>query len=332
MENKKINFGEAVAGAGQNAKAFLGKAKDTIVNAVDQNGDGTLDMKDVSALAQAAGNAANAMKSNAEAKNREKELQALQPIFPADLTSAEFALSKLIRVLEIDKKHAESKVCQGSVGFVTEQKGLRIINIYKNAINVFGLTLFPGTDSDVYYVDPSDRDKYIALDHYFDYLKIARVNELQKIAQDLGAKHFRVTYKEKRETVAKQEMKGKAGGKLAAGKVDAEGAHSLSASDNTNIQVAAELQCLGHAPIAPKLYYLRGEPTIQSLIALRMDENSPIFHQEFSIQLSNSSGICEKDACKIDAALKAMKLTGNATMVSEVQKESRRSFEYEVDF
>ena len=30
----------------------------------------------------------------------------------------------------------------------------------------------------------------------FLYLKIARIRELQKIVQDLGAKHFRVTYKE----------------------------------------------------------------------------------------------------------------------------------------
>lgn len=332
MEIKKIDLGKVAVGAGQNTKAFLGKAKDTIINAIDQNGDGTLDRKDVSALAQAVGNAANAAKSNAEAKNREKELQALQPIFPADLTSAEFTLSKLIRVSEMDKRHAESEVCKGSIGFVTVQKGLRIIHIYKDAVETFGLTLFPGADSEIYYVDPSDRDKYIALDHYFDYLKIARVNELQKIAQDLGAKHFRVTYKEKSETVAKCEMKGKVGGKLAAGKADVDGTHNVSASDNANIQVAAELQCLGHAPIAPKLYYLRGEPSIQSLIALRMDENSPIFHQDFSLQLSNSSGICENDACKIDAALKAMKLAGSATMVSEVKKESRRSFEYEVDF
>lgn len=70
MEIKKINLGEVAVGAGQNAKAFLGKAKDNIINAIDQNGDGTLDRKDVSALAQAVGNAANAAKSNAEAKSR----------------------------------------------------------------------------------------------------------------------------------------------------------------------------------------------------------------------------------------------------------------------
>ena len=332
MEVKKINLGEVAAGAGKNAKAFLGKTKDTIIKAVDQNGDGSFDFKDVSAMADSIGNAAqnaaNAMRDNAEARNREKERKALQPIFLEDLDSTDFTLSKLIRVADIDKKHAESEVCKGSVGFISEQKELRIVNIYKNMVDAFGISLYPDADSEIYYIDPSDRNQYIALDDYFGYLKIARVNELQKIAQDLGAKHFRVTYREKKASITKNDMKAK--GNVRVGASDAE--RNFSISDNANIEVAAEMQCLGHAPIEPKLLYLRGEPSIQSLIALRMDENSQIFHQEFSLKLSNSSGIKEKDAVKIDAALKAMKISGNTTVVSEAQSESRRFLEYEVDF
>ncbi len=332
MEVKKINLGEVAAGAGKNAKAFLGKTKDTIIKAVDQNGDGSFDFKDVSAMADSIGNAAqnaaNAMRDNAEARNREKERKALQPIFLEDLDSTDFTISKLIRVADIDKKHAESEVCKGSVGFISEQKELRIVNIYKNMIDAFGISLYPDADSEIYYIDPSDRNQYIALDDYFGYLKIARVNELQKIAQDLGAKHFRVTYREKKASITKNDMKAK--GNVRVGAADAE--RNFSISDNANIEVAAEMQCLGHAPIEPKLLYLRGEPSIQSLIALRMDENSQIFHQEFSLKLSNSSGIKEKDAVKIDAALKAMKISGNTTVVSEAQSESRRFLEYEVDF
>lgn len=332
MEVKKINLGEVAAGAGKNAKAFLGKTKDTIIKAVDQNGDGSFDFKDVSAMADSIGNAAqnaaNAMRDNAEARNREKERKALQPIFLEDLDSTDFTLSKLIRVADIDKKHAESEVCKGSVGFISEQEELRIVNIYKNMIDAFGISLYPDADSEIYYIDPSDRNQYIALDDYFGYLKIARVNELQKIAQDLGAKHFRVTYREKKASITKNDMKAK--GNVRVGAADAE--RNFSISDNANIEVAAEMQCLGHAPIEPKLLYLRGEPSIQSLIALRMDENSQIFHQEFSLKLSNSSGIKEKDAVKIDAALKAMKISGNTTVVSEAQSESRRFLEYEVDF
>ena len=200
MEVKKINLGEAAIGAGKNAKAFLGKTKDTIIKAVDQNGDGSFDFKDVSAMADSIGNAAqnaaNAMRDNAEARNREKERKALQPVFLEDLDSTDFTLSKLIRAVDIDKKHAESEVCKGSVGFISEQKELRIVNIYKNMIGAFGISLYPDADSEIYYIDPSDRDKYIALDDYFGYLKIARVNELQKIAQDLGAKHFHLQREE----------------------------------------------------------------------------------------------------------------------------------------
>ena len=127
MEVKKINLGEVAAGAGKNAKAFLGKTKDTIIKAVDQNGDGSFDFKDVSAMADSIGNAAqnaaNAMRDNAEARNREKERKALQPIFLEDLDSTDFTLSKLIRVADIDKKHAESEVCKGSVGLTTLARG-----------------------------------------------------------------------------------------------------------------------------------------------------------------------------------------------------------------
>ena len=65
---------------------------------------------------------------------------------------------------------------------------------------------------------------------------------------------------------------------------------------------------------------------------MRMDEKAPLTHQKFTLNLSNSSGIKEKDAIKIDAVLKAMKIAGNATVTSEVKNEERRFFEYEIDF
>ena len=44
-----------------------------------------------------------------------------------------------------------------------------------------------------------------------NYLKVARVSELQKIAQDLGAKHFRVTYKEQKKSFESNTAKAKLG-------------------------------------------------------------------------------------------------------------------------
>ena len=267
-----------------------------------------------------------------EEKNREIEKKTLQPIFPNDLDDSEFFISKLIRITDIDKRRAESVVCKGSIGFIVSQKDFKVVNIFSDKVDEFGLTFYPDKNSEIYYVDPSDRDRYIALDEYFSYLKVARVSELQKIAQDLGAKHFKVTYKEKKASISKNTVKAKGNMKALkdVGDVDAE--RNLSASDTSTVEIAAESFFPGHAPVQPVLRYLQRDPSIQTLVALRMDEKAPLSHQKFTLNLSNSSGIKEKDALKIDAALKLMKISGETTVTIEAKNESRRFFEYEVDF
>jgi len=336
MEKKKIDLGAFAGEAGKNAKSFLGKAKDNFINVVDQNADGEFDMEDVSAFAETIGNvtksALGAVKAGAEEKSREIERKALSPIFSEDIDSADFLLSKLIRLTEIDKKRAESEVCQGSIGFVSDHKELKIINIFRDKVSEFGLSFFPDTDGELYYVDPSDRDRYIALEDYFSYLKVVRINELQKIAQDLGAKHFKVVYKEQENSSAVTTGKAKAGIKIGKAKDGLDATHELKTSEASKTEVAAEMDCPGHTPMEPKLCYLQKDPSIQNLIALRMDRSSPLLHHKLTIAFSTSSGIKAKDAMKIDAVLKALKIEGNTTVTSEVQNESRRFFEYEIDF
>lgn len=100
----------------------------------------------------------------------------------------------------------------------------------------------------------------------------------------------------------------------------------------STVEIAAEATFPGHEPVEPALKYLQRDPSIQALVAMRMDEKAPLSHQKYTLNLSNSSGIKEKDAIKIDAALKAMKISGDVTVTSEAKKEARRFFEYEIDF
>ena len=99
----------------------------------------------------------------------------------------------------------------------------------------------------------------------------------------------------------------------------------------SKIEIAAEMEYIGHKPIEPTPVYFRKDPQIQSLISPRMADNI-ITRQVYTLDLSKSSGIKLKDAVKIDAALNAMKINGNATVYREVQSEMRRIFEYEIDF
>lgn len=334
---KKSKFTALVSGAGKTAKDLLDKSKNLTIQVMDQNDDGKFDLADVSVMAESVGNAVKrgtqAIMDSAEKKARELELKTLRPIFTESLDDAEFLMPKFIRVADRDKKHAESEVCRGSIGYLSDQKGLHIVNIFRDSIEVFGLTFFPDSDSEFYYVDPTDRDVYIALDNYFSHLKIVRINELQKLAQDLGAKHFRVTYKEEQSSFTEHKMKAHTDAKInMVAKETTDGEHFAVEKKYSTVEIAAEMEFPGHAPIKPQLKYMQRDSSIQTLVAMRMDETAPLMHQRFMLKMSNSSGMKESDAIKIDAVLKDMKFSGNTTVASEAKNESRRYLEYEIDF
>lgn len=331
----KVNLGNSAAGAGKAAAELFNKAKASLVNAVDQNGDGRLGLDDVSVVTDSVKavvkDGSDRWNEKQEQKKREKELEALRPLFEEDVDNPDFSLPKLIRIAEMDDIHRESKLCKNSIGFIFSGKDMDVITIYPEKINDFGLRFYPDMDSELYYVNPSDRDFYIALDDYFNYLKIARIGELQKIAQDLGAKHFRVTYKEQKKSLAANDIIGRASIRAAKQGADLEAEHHRRESNFFNIEIAAEMSFIGHAPQKPSLQYFKKDPQIQNLIEMRMS-NNPVTHQVYTLNLGNSSGIKEKDAAKIDASLGAMKVKGHANVVSEAQKEMLRLFEYEIDF
>lgn len=331
---KSDRFDAFAAGTGEKAKKLLNKA----IQAVDQTDDGKFDFADVAVIAESVRSAvkkgAQEIKGYADEKSWQSELKSLQPIFPTQvegavsLDDADFLMPKFIRIVGRDKKRMESPVCQGSIGYGSDQKGLYVVNIFRDSVEAFGLTFYPDCDGEFYYMDPSDRGSYIALDEYFSYLKVARVNELKKIAQDLGAKHFKVTYKEK--CVSFAERKGKAAEKIAIATGEAE--HKSHQEQYSAVDVVAEMTFPGHVPIKPQLKYLQRDKNIQTLIAMRLDEKSPLLQEHFELEMCNSSGMKLDDAVKIDAVLKGLKCIGNATVASEVRNEARRYLEYDIEF
>lgn len=333
MSDKKRNFNAFAVGAGKTAVEILNKAKEKTVQIIDQNDDGKIDIADMSEIAstmsEAAKRTANNVRESANEKARQMELKALQPIFAETLDDADYTMTKLIRICEKDKKRMESEVCQNSIGYYTETKGLRVVNIYCEYLDLFDITLYPDNSYEFYYIDPTDRDRYIALDEYFSYLKVARVSELQKLAQQLGAKHFRVTYKEEKMSFSSRKSMQSI---HAENVIGAASNQDSEKSKYSTVDIAAEFECDGHDPITPELRYLQKDENIQNLIHMRMHEQAPLKHQRIMIKLSNSSGIKESDAIKIDAVLKGLKCTGNASVTNEAKNEMRRYLEYEIDF
>lgn len=324
-------FGKFVANVGENAKGLLEKSKDITIQVIDQNGDGKIDLTDVSEIAESVGNtmkkSAQTLKEKVDDKARQIELKTMKPIILEDLNG--LSMPRFIRITERDKKYAESEVCKGAIGFWMDFKEIQLMNIFRDSVEAYALSFYPNCDSEFYYVNPIDKDNYIELDEYFDYLKQVRIGELQKIAQDLGAKHFKVTYKEEKTSFSERKTSKRAGVKSIA---DVCVEQKSEGNKYSKIEIAAEMECPGHDPVEPTIKYMKYDPNIQRLAEMRMDAHGPLSHQALTIKLSNSSGLKESEAVKIDAILKGLKCSGNSTVVNEARNESRRYLEYEIDF
>lgn len=98
-----------------------------------------------------------------------------------------------------------------------------------------------------------------------------------------------------------------------------------------SVEIAAESTFIGHEPTRPNLKYLQHEPDILNLIELRMGDR-PITHKKMEISLIESSGIKMSDAVKIDAAIKCVNANSNTNISSEVKRESKKTFVYEIEF
>ncbi len=273
--------------------------------------------------------AVGAAQSLAEVINNGKDswnLKRLKPIFINDLNGMRF--SRLVRIVEREKKF-DIDVCKGSIGYWDTCKGERWMNIFKDSVSKFGLDFYPNDEVNFYYVDPTNKDSYIVLDEYFYRLKQVRVSELQKIAQDLGAKYFRVTYIKERTTLSKKAANGK-------GSIHKKGNGSaqMNATEQKydRMDIAAEMSFPGHEPVMPHVRYLKYDPNILNLIEMRMDTKGPINHQILNIKLSSSSGLKETDAVKVDMILKSLKMAGNTTVSREAQNEAKSILKYEIDF
>ena len=269
--------------------------------------------------------AQNLAKTIEEGK-RQWDLKRLKPIFLQDLNGMRY--SRLIRIVEREKKF-DIEVCKGSIGYWATCKGERWMNIFKDSVDKFGLNLYPNDEVNFYYVDPTNKDSYIVLDEYFDRLKQARVSELQKIAQDLGAKYFRVTYMKEKTTLSKKSTDGK-------GSIHKKGNGSVQVNATEQkydrMDIAAEMSFPGHEPVMPHVRYLKYDPNIQNLIAMRMNPNGTVNRQTLNIKFSSSSGLKGNDAVKVDMILKSLKMAGNTTVSSEAQNETKSILEYEIIF
>ena len=81
-----------------------------------------------------------------------------------------------------------------------------------------------------------------------------------------------------------------------------------------------------------KLVLWANNESIKNLVKQRMSSDNRLQSKTFRLDYNTSSGIKEKEATKIDGALKVLKFQAGGSILNEAKKESRRRLEYTIDF
>ncbi len=279
-----------------------------------------------------------------EAK-RKKDLLLLRPVFketltpsadsaPSEATKA-FAMPDIIHVVEKDKQHANSEVCNHSLGHLSTENGVSVLNVYPHHMKDLGVVFYPDMKREVYYADPFQKNLYIDIREYFNKLKKARVAELERLAYSLGATHFEILFSTNNSELEKAKKKAELGVKKGKKKlVDVKAEHAESEAKKESMEMASSSNFSGHNdPQVPELIYFRDDPDIQNLIHMRIDKKSELENKEYRIKYGDSCGIKESDAVKIQGALD--KIGGGSAGVSianEALSENYTTLIYRIEF
>ena len=276
---------------------ILEAAGNAIETAVDKAGDG------VEALAGKA----------SDAKERIDKAR-FGPVFDLDQIAGN--MPQVIFV-EDNQRLKSVPACKGAFGFIEKLKGMQVMRLLPKYIGLPGIKFYPDTDGVLYFQDPCDDHLYIDINDYFDYLNAVRVNELELIAQDLGAKHIKVVYKEARKVFVDTDTDAKA---------DDPDEFSFTEVFTDDVYDA------GEDPAAPAVQYLQNDPSISSLIDRRLDSEQDVEKETNAIPCKILDGMSVDDAVKLDGILKTLKLNGNASVASAAEALERAVLEYTIEF
>ena len=250
-----------------------------------------------------------------------------RPIFKKDL---ELSSYKMIRIIDEDKKHQDSRVSVNSIGYLDRVKDMDVLTLYRKFLPDLNYIFYPSNQDELFYIHPLKENNYISIDEFFDQIRKDKVFELERIAQCLGACSFKVTSIEEKEEYTKRKLDSKVHTKSVV-------SPGLKASHIQTSYVSSKIESestfIGSSePVIPILEYFKDDSDITSLIQLRMNKDNTLVYKRFEFASNYGTGMNTKIAVNVDFALKKYGFVPNASFESAVEKQNRTKLVYEVRF
>jgi hypothetical protein len=267
--------------------------------------------------------------NNAQQQAYEERMKKYAPLFPDQYRNADFNIPNLIHIVD-DAVRKGIDVCEGAIGWLSQEKGVEVLNLYDEAITFSGLQFLPAAICDsVYYVDPFNRNCYISIDSYFSHIQQAKLAELQHIAFSLGVKHYWVEMVEM--TADSNQLKGSNSLKMKS--VNAGLERDANASSSSHSKSLAEGSFAGaRKPVRPMLCWFANDNNVKNLINMRCSEGVDNAITTYTIELSNSNAAMMSASTAANIDMAASKMGAKCGFHSQSVRENNRKMIFKLEF
>lgn len=257
------------------------------------------------------------------------------PLFPEDYQDPQFKLPSMI-VIADEAEREDIDVCEGAIGWLSEEGDLDVLHLYEECIPYSGLEFLPTANlGAAYYVDTFNKNRFIDLSKYFDIAQKEKITELRNVAHKLGAKECRLESYEADKSIQIKKAKGKAKGNPKGIDVKVEGEFSESSGTNREQSILLVQHFEGSSdPSRPILQWYKTDAEVNSLIEMFCGDkaHNPTKDYEIKIDGSASETLSQSMAIKLDTALKKLGAACNFSLEGEAKRESRSQLVFKMTF
>ena len=266
-----------------------------------------------------------------------KKLKKYNPLFPDEFYGDNFNLPNMIVIVD-DAVRKGIDVCEGAIGWLSNEKGMEILHLYDEEIEKCGIKFIPAAICDaVYYVDRFDRKKFIQTECIFGKANEERLAELEHIAYSLGAKRCTIEISESSVEIdsGKKKMSTKEKASI----------HGIGVSSETSVEQdfgrketiqrrgKSESCCEGsNEAKMPQLKLFANDDTIKRLIEMRLENVNSIKNKTLILEGSASATMSQKTAVAIDDAIGKIGISGKANMEGQALRENQSKLIFNIEF
>lgn len=279
-----------------------------------------------------------ALSEKAKQDSYARRVKKYNPLFPDEFYSESFCIPNMIMIVD-DAVRRGIDVCEGSIGWRSNQNGMEVLHLYDEAVAMSGIRFVPAVTCDaVYYVDSFDRNCYIRTDCIFDRAHNERMAELKHIAHMLGAKSCSIELSENTNQINTASRKHNFSENASVKSVDIssnEEYQQSSTSQNDSKwsgRITSEFKG-SDTPRRPKLKWFAHDETIKRLIDARCKDINALTCETIELFGSSSATMSQNTACAIDGAIsKIGGVKGTSFMEANAKMEHSRKLIFRVQF